>query len=79
MACIGQILLAQHFPAYSLWWTQGSERIEPSLLINEGLPPVSSFSGLLDGEWTRWGWGQYRLPQEAASDGAQPDGVASPG
>ncbi len=62
MACIGQALLNNQFQAYSLWWTQGSERISPSLLITEGLPPVSSFSGLLDGDWDKWGWGQYRLP-----------------
>lgn len=62
MACIGQTLLNNQLQAYSLWWTEGSERINPSLLITEGLPPVSSFSGLLDGNWDKWGWGQYRLP-----------------
>ncbi len=62
MACISQALLTNQFQTYSLWWTQGSEHVSPSLLITEGLPPISSFSGLLDGNWKKWGWGQYRLP-----------------
>ncbi|MEN8179350.1 MAG: type VI secretion system-associated protein TagF [Pseudomonadota bacterium] len=68
LACIGQTLLNNQFQAYSLWWTQGSERISPSLLITEGLPPVSGFSGFLDGDWNKWGWGQYRLPQDGKTD-----------
>ncbi|MDJ0807734.1 MAG: type VI secretion system-associated protein TagF [Gammaproteobacteria bacterium] len=67
MACIAQTLLKHQFKAYSLWWTQGSERIDPSLLISEGLPPVSGFSGLLDGDWNKWGWGRFALPLAAPS------------
>jgi type VI secretion system protein ImpM len=59
---VNQVLLKKLLPAHSLWWSQGSERVEPSLLIAEGLPPVECFAGLLDGEWARWGWGEYRLP-----------------
>ncbi len=66
--CIDQTLINNLFQAYSLWWTQGSERITPSLLITEGLPPVNSFSGLLDGEWNKWGWGQYKLPLDNKTD-----------
>jgi len=70
MPCITQTLLNQLFQAHSLWWTQGSERVSPSLLITEGLPPVAAFSGLLDGDWNKWGWGQYRLPFVSASASA---------
>ena len=42
--------------AYSLWWTEGSERIEPSLLICQGLPQIRGVSGLIDGAWSRHGW-----------------------
>ena len=42
--------------AYSLWWTEGSEHVAPSLLVCQGLPPTEGFSGLLAGDWRRWGW-----------------------
>lgn len=40
----------------SLWWTSGSERVAPCLLICPGMPPASSFAALLDGDWSRDGW-----------------------
>ncbi|MEJ2426677.1 MAG: type VI secretion system-associated protein TagF [Candidatus Thiodiazotropha sp.] len=42
--------------AYSLWWTQGSERISPSLLICQGLPQIKGASALIDGAWAQHGW-----------------------
>ncbi|MCM8857792.1 MAG: type VI secretion system-associated protein TagF [Candidatus Thiodiazotropha sp.] len=42
--------------AYSLWWTQGSERISPSLLICQGLPQIKGASALIDGAWEQHGW-----------------------
>ncbi|MCG7868651.1 MAG: type VI secretion system-associated protein TagF [Candidatus Thiodiazotropha taylori] len=42
--------------AYSIWWTQGSERISPSLLICQGLPQIRGASALIDGAWTEHGW-----------------------
>ena len=80
---VSQVLLKKLLPAHSLWWSQGSERVEPSLLISEGLPPIECFAGLLDGDWGRWGWGDYRLPLVAkpAASGeereSQPEPVAS--
>jgi type VI secretion system protein ImpM len=44
------------FFAYSLWWTSGSDRVKPSFLICQGLPPTEGFSALMDGNWTRRGW-----------------------
>ncbi len=41
---------------YAIWWTQGSERVSPSMLVTEGLPPVQGFAALLDGQWQTWGW-----------------------
>lgn len=41
---------------FSLWWTQGSERIAPSLILHRGLPPPEAFGALLDGDWRRHGW-----------------------
>jgi type VI secretion system ImpM family protein len=37
-------------------WTDGSERVEPSVLIAPGLPPSEAFAALLDGHWDARGW-----------------------
>lgn len=56
-----QALLAQGLSeslpgAASLWWTAGSGRVAPSLLICDGLPRTKAFAALLDGDWSLWGW-----------------------
>lgn len=40
----------------SLWWTQGSENLEPSWLTLRGLPTAQHYGAMLDGKWTRDGW-----------------------
>jgi type VI secretion system protein ImpM len=40
----------------SLWWGSGSESIEPSFLLCDGLPEATAFAALLDGRWKDWGW-----------------------
>lgn len=52
----------------NLWWTTGSNRIAPCLLVCPGMPTVSSFCALLDGDWGRHGWA---VPVEE-----QPDNTA---
>jgi type VI secretion system protein ImpM len=47
---------ATHCRCYSLWWTSGSEDIEASFVVSEGLPRISGFAAFLDGGWERWGW-----------------------
>ncbi len=54
-------LLDWRFPPISLWWTEGSERISQCLLVCNGLPPASRFSGLLSGEWQESGWTEKKL------------------
>jgi type VI secretion system protein ImpM len=53
-------LLAQAFDVvflgYSLWWTQGSDAVAPSLLACQGLPPGDGFTALLNGDWGGCGW-----------------------
>ncbi len=49
-------LLYERLSHFSAWWTNGSEHIEPSLLICKGLPSAESFSALLDGQWQTRGW-----------------------
>lgn len=56
LATIGADALAEVYPSFSLWWTQGSERISPCLLLDRGLPSARGFSGLIDGDFQAVGW-----------------------
>lgn len=49
-------LVSYRFPEVTLWWTSGSEHVEPSILLCNKLPPVGGFSALMTGDWDRWGW-----------------------
>lgn len=49
-------LVLQRLGAYSLWWTAGSQYVEPSLLLTAAMPPVHDFSALLTGDWKSGGW-----------------------
>ena len=40
----------------SLWWTDGSPRVAPCLVLSRGLPSASAFAALLDGDWHGHGW-----------------------
>ncbi len=53
--------------AYSLWWTDGSERIDPCLLVAPGLPETGQMAAMLDGDWAHWGWGQEQREEAEAS------------
>ena len=48
--------LRQRFPDFTVWWTNGSEQVEASILICNKLPPTQGFSALLTGDWHQWGW-----------------------
>lgn len=48
--------LSEVFAGYSLWWTTGSEQIEPSLLCCQGLPTAGGFAAMLGGAWSDGGW-----------------------
>ena len=52
---LDQVLMGNNVP-FSLWWTQGSERVRPSVLLSPGLPAPANFAAFLDGEWDEWGW-----------------------
>ncbi len=45
---------------FSLWWTLGSERVQASVLLGEGLPLPGNFAAFLDGRWSDWGWERPR-------------------
>lgn len=42
--------------AYSLWRNTGSDDIQESLLISQGLPPSKSMLAMLNGDWSSNGW-----------------------
>ncbi len=66
-------LLTERCMAYSLWWTEGSERIPSSFLFSEGLPPIDNAAAMFDGNWQKWGWrennhlAQFREPRSDSS------------
>lgn len=49
-------LILQRLGAYSLWWTTGSQYVEPSMLLAAELPPAHDFAALLNGDWENSGW-----------------------
>ncbi len=48
-------LLDKH-PEVSLWWSQGCEAIDPSLLISNGLPSQEQYTSMLCGNWAAYQW-----------------------
>lgn len=48
--------IAACFPSHSVWHTGGSERVQPSFLLCQGLPSTSGATAMLDGGWGRWSW-----------------------
>lgn len=51
-----QRLLHTRIGPHSLWWSDGSDRLEPSLLISPGLPTPQRFAAMLDGNWDLHDW-----------------------
>ena len=51
-------LLARQLNSYSVWSTDGSERVAPCVFSVQGLPSVSKLPAMLDGQWQYWGWRQ---------------------
>jgi type VI secretion system protein ImpM len=47
--------LADLVPAGSLWWSEGSARVPPTMLAAAGLPRAEAFTALLDGEFAARG------------------------
>ncbi len=64
------------FGAYSLWWTEGSEQVMPSLLTCAGLPPPEGFAALLNGRWQDAGvwqdWAVVSSPSGSTDNAGDP-------
>ena len=52
------VMLNRQFTPYSMWSTDGSDLLNPSLMIYSGLPPAAEFAGFLTGDWERFGEGR---------------------
>ena len=53
-------VLALSTPGRSLWWSEGSPGVEPSLLVCQGLPAPSGYAAMLAGGWEAHGWVEPR-------------------
>ncbi len=51
----------------ALWWSSGSDRVQPSVLMSRGLPPAATFQDFLRPEWN------VAWRSEAADPGASRD------
>jgi type VI secretion system protein ImpM len=70
-SAVAEALLRRAVAPYSLWWSQGSDTIQESMLVHQGLPTDRDFAALLDGQWSRWGWAEY-----AAEPGLSHQGIS---
>jgi type VI secretion system protein ImpM len=58
----------------TMWWTAGSELIEPCVLLNRALPRPDSFAALLAGTWDDGRWdGQVAMAQDPLAVSLEPD------
>ncbi len=46
--------LSEMFSSYSVWATDGSERVSPCLFTTQHLPTMEKMSAMLDGQWRQW-------------------------
>lgn len=53
LACSG----ADGISGLGVWWSQGSDLVEPSLLWCRGMPAPDAFPALVVGDWDGFGWG----------------------
>lgn len=49
-------LALSQMPPFSLWWSEGSELIQPTMLLCPDLPQPARCPAFLNGEWSEHGW-----------------------
>ena len=59
------IELQKTFRPCALWWTQGSEAVQPGWLVTSGLPTPSGYVAMLSGQWAAAGWNSVELAGQA--------------
>jgi type VI secretion system protein ImpM len=55
-------LVLQRLGPYSIWWSSGSNSVQPSMLVCAEMPPVTDFSALLSGDWQHSAWEEWPMP-----------------
>ncbi|MBS3954840.1 MAG: type VI secretion system-associated protein TagF [Methylomicrobium sp.] len=68
IAGLSEVLLDQSLRGYSLWSTLGSDEQPTALLVCEGMPPLSAFSGLLTGNVGERGWNIQKKSVQSNQD-----------
>ena len=59
-------LMSKQYPSYSLWHSKGSDRVQPSFLISQGLPKLDGAAAMLQGDWQQWSWSMpFQLTADA--------------
>jgi type VI secretion system protein ImpM len=48
--------LSEIYDPLVMWWTEGSSLVEPSCIVQRGLPDPESFTAMLDGSWADHQW-----------------------
>src|SRR6267142_44644 len=58
----------------TMWWTAGSELVEPCVLLNRALPRPDSFAALLAGTWNDGRWdGEVAPALDSSAPSLEPD------
>ena len=56
--------LQRTFRPCGLWWTQGSQAVQPGWLVTTGLPTPTAYVAMLSGQWRRAGWNSVELAMQ---------------
>jgi type VI secretion system ImpM family protein len=60
-SCLWLSSMLQRYSNSSIWWTKGSQTVEPSLLFTQGLPSKQQFSAMLSSFQNNTEWRQKHL------------------
>ena len=61
---IASLELQKAFRPCALWWTQGSEAVQPGWLVTSGLPAPSGYVAMLAGQWLAAGWNSVEFASQ---------------
>ena len=72
------IELQKVFRPCALWWTQGSQAVQPGWLVTSGLPTPSGYVAMLSGQWLAAGWNSVQLAAQTLEETATPSEAGEP-
>jgi type VI secretion system protein ImpM len=56
IARLADSLLRDRWSKFSVWWSDGSDQVAPSLLVCAAMPEADAFTDFLDGRWRNEQW-----------------------